>query len=251
MVVEILERRQLLSATANVVGGHVLTVQLDNSGETIIVQEASNGLADPSNDSVQVIESFSNGSNLFTFQGIKAIVVLGGSGNDSITAAIENVPVFIDGGSGSDTIAVVADVGNPATDTFGAGSVIMGGNDNDFIAVACLKNAKFNGGKREDSIIAGGVIDSAGSNSTNFGGIDILVDGGNGNDLLQSGFNSPLFGQLSALTDSTILGGNGSDTIVDAGNNNNVDGGNGTDTITVVNGDIVVSSNGHDLITQL
>jgi len=242
MVIEMLERRQLLSATANVVGDHVLVVQLDNSGENILVQE-------PFTDShsALVVESFPTGGNVYAFDGIKAIVILGGSGNDTINALIKDVPVFIDGGSGNDTIGVVADVFDPANDTFGAGSVIMGGNDDDTIVIGGLSNATVLGGNGNDSVIAGGFILSSGTETTTAGGNAVVIDGGNGSDSLQSG----VFQQLSALTDSSIMGGNGSDTIVDLGSTNTVDGGNGSDTITVVNGDVVVNSNGHDVVTRV
>src|SRR4051812_31033636 len=86
MVIETLERRQLLSATTSVVGDHVLVVQLDGSGQTVAILETANGSINTADDTVQVVESTPLGGNFFSFNGIKAIVVQGGGGDDTIAA---------------------------------------------------------------------------------------------------------------------------------------------------------------------
>jgi Ca2+-binding RTX toxin-like protein len=262
MMIEKLERRQLLSATASIAGNGVLVVQLDDAGDTVVVQETAAG-----GNTAAVIDA--NAGQIGAFTGVNAIVVLGGKGNDSITVQSQNVPLFINGGDGNDLIGVqinpVDIVSGDGVNTpfaygvfnptyTGAGSVVLGGNGDDTLIVSGLSNSTVLGGNGNDSIIAGGTIvtflNSQFQSETDIGGgSQMLIDGDNGDDVVQSGFQQA----IAALTDSTLLGGNGSDTIIDSLSNgtNTVDGGNGVDSITVVNGDIVVSSNGHDTVTTI
>jgi len=242
MVIEKLECRQLLSTTAGMDVHGVVVVQLDNSGGNVVIDEFAHFSPLTSND-VQVADPTLPGGIAF-FTGATGIKVLGGAGSDSIIINhVENVPVTISAGDGNDTVGVAADVFQPGVDTFASGSNIDGGNGSNLIVVGGVNNSVITAGNGNDTIIAGAF---ATTSTTTLGGENLTIRGGGGDDSIFSGFAGGLVG----LTDSTLDGGTGNDTITDTGSDNFINGGAGSDIITATISDFVVPAHG-DVITRI
>jgi len=234
MMIEKLEQRKLLSATLTQTGG-VLKVQLENTGGDVEIFESANNGA---GNTVKVID-VNNASFGTDFTGVNRISVLGGDGADTIVVQLQNVPVFVNGGAGDDQIAVFTDpedqtlngpVFNPSYT--GAGSIIFGGDGNDFIDVAGLSNSVVMGGGGADTVIASAITLQTVTETDISGGSHMLIAGDAGDDVITVGD-----GQFPGLSDSVILGGTGNDTITDLTNTitdgNIINGGPGADAITV------------------
>lgn len=217
MMIERLENRRLLSASATVVansdGSNTLVISMA-SADIIQVTEVASALtpasATPRNNVVNAM--FKNGSPIGPgyWTNIDHILIQGSSGNDAIQVSAQNVDVQIDGGAGDDVIMAT---GGPVTDYLGnvvgpqtASFNIDGGDGNDVIEV--------------------------------FNGLNDIIYGGNGNDTLLSADG----------TDQFLDGGNGADQLLVADNNSVVTGGNGADEIAVALTTYVLGSNGKDVV---
>lgn len=234
MMVESLERRQLLSAVAVFVPGtstlfiayssdvpsNTLTVtetatrDVNNNitGNTVTAFDDQGGIDVP-------IDDGSHPDGVYT--NVKHIVLIGANTNDNITYQGDDLGAAIFGNGGNDTIQVVDGTGQ---------STVSGGDGNDLIEVGGNSNTIISGGNGDDTVVL------FGSGSGEF------IDAGNGNDtVVNEGF----------LQNSTILGGNGNDTIINNGDMSNdlVDGGNGNDVLInngVITGGTYNGGNGND-----
>jgi Ca2+-binding RTX toxin-like protein len=204
-----------------------------------------------------------------------ADVIGGGRGNDQLFGDDGNDTIWgggnsdtIDGGKGTDDLRDGGQPGvtipggpNPGVDpsqqlgpqgTVEPGDdTLLGGDDADVISARDGTDVAHGGGDNDTIALAGttsapgaaafgddGVDDITGSG----GPVSVKVDGGPGNDKLQTAANS------------TILGGTGDDTIrnVSGSGKDTIDGGSGNDTVESGNGDdTVIGGSGNDVLGNL
>ncbi|HZL34441.1 MAG TPA: hypothetical protein VFC78_03965 [Tepidisphaeraceae bacterium] len=237
MMIESLETRRMLSATATVVQGcdgtNTLVVNM-TSADAIQVTEVASELVvgNPTPQSNVVTAGFFKtgaaiGPGVWT--NISHIVIQGSSGNDAIMVSAQNVDVNVEGGAGDDVIlatggAITDSLGNyvaPQTASFN----IDGGDGNDVIEVINGLNDVIYGGNGNDTLFSAS-------------GTDQFIDGGNGADQI-----------LVGDTDSLVTGGNGKDVIavlpVASGDPSYILPSNGKDTIDIV------STNSDPVVTQI
>jgi Ca2+-binding RTX toxin-like protein len=207
--------------------------------------------------------------------GIEAVVINGGSGNDTVTITdIDQVGALVmtvNGGSGGDTISASgASIGNVRLGINGqlgddtlTGSAdadtITGGDGNDDIAGENGDDTL--SGNAGADLISGGegndVVDGNEGNDTALGdagndsllgsfGNDMLT-GDIGNDTIDGGFGDDLLNGMSG--NDSLLGSFGNDRIAGGSGNDTVNGGNDNDTIQGHSGsDLIDGSHGDDLI---
>ncbi|MBX7105225.1 MAG: beta-propeller fold lactonase family protein [Gemmataceae bacterium] len=170
------------------------------------------------------------GSVTQSFTGVKAIVAIGGEGNDSITITGATVPVRLFGDAGNDILTMT-----------GSGSTTLSGGDGNDTLTAGTGNSTISGGIGDDLIGGGSAADTvtggAGNDTiTGNAGADVL-DGGDANDTLNGGAGS-----------DTVRGGDGNDTIIGGADPDNLDGGAGNDTVTAGHADIrAAGGEGNDM----
>ncbi len=186
----------------------------------------------------------------FNSEEARRLVIEGGAGDDTIIAS-ENVdvPMYILGGRGSDTI-----VGGFGDD------YIRGGKGNDVISARGGRNELFGddghdtitGGSGRDYIDGGkgnDILKGAGGNDIIYGGPgDDNIDGGAGDDFINAGSGNDtveggagrdvIFGGRG---DDKLSGGAGNDVIVGGWGRDTVDGGAGNDKIRVAEGGSVAA----------
>jgi Ca2+-binding RTX toxin-like protein len=188
-----------------------------------------------------------------TTPGSYQVYGLGGDDNISVTIArgstALDLPDFLDGGDGNDTIT-----GAATNDTLagGAGQDLLRGGDGDDLIYGDATDAN------ED-----GIVDPAGIDGEV--GSDDILDGGNGNDTMHGGGGNDTL--LGGNGNDTLLGGYGADTLVGsrgndilrggAGNdfldggldNNDLDGGDGDDQLSASSGtDTLRGGAGRDIL---
>lgn len=194
----------------------------------------------------QVVNTAGAGDSIIGGDGNDSI--LGQQGDDTIEGSAGDDTIFggdgndaisdfagsdsIDGGAGQDTISV-----------FGGDSVnvIAGGADNDTITVFNSAGSQntIDGGTGDDTIQTGDSQDSIlggeGADTINAGGGDDTIEGGAGDDVIEG-----------AGGDDSILGDEGADSISDFAGFNTVSGGDGDDTINLFGNDSQLVDGGAD-----
>ena len=207
--------------------------------------------------------------------GIEAVVINGGSGNDTVTitdidqvgalvltvnggsgadiitatgASLGNVRLAINGGLGDDTLTGSADADTISGDE--GNDVISGESGNDTLS-GNVGNDSISGGDGND------FIDGNDGNDTAMGdagddsllgsfGDDMLV-GDVGDDTLDGGFGDDLLNGMSG--NDSLLGSFGDDRIAAGSGDDTINGGNDNDTIQGHSGaDLIDGSHGDDVI---
>jgi Ca2+-binding RTX toxin-like protein len=216
-MIESLESRRLLSASAFVDGSGTLMVHGDDSGDMIYVNQLPDGsvgvsiytAADPVNPVVNGV-----------FANAKAVKIFGGAGNDQISFSGQTVATSIDGGSGNDNISVF--------DQGALGSSVQGGSGNDVILV---DNSHFD---ENFNLVAGTALTSVDGGSGDdaiqvLDGSKAVVTAGSGND------NILVAGTDGQMAFATVSGGSGDDGLVAINANVIYDGGSGNDSLIALN----------------
>jgi serralysin len=219
-------------STPGAVGSTPLAFQ---AGSTLLI----NGT--PGNDSITINRagaryivsrggSSPQGPQTFSISAIKSIQVDLGDGDDSFIASADVQAVYVNGGSGNDTIS-----GGDGNDTLtGASGLdsIYGGGGND----------RINGGTRNDTIAGGDGNDRLYGDDGNdkmYGqaGVDRLFGEG-GNDFLSGGSsNDKLYGgdgddYIQGDGQNDLINGEaGNDTVLGGDGNDQITGGSGTDSL--------------------
>lgn len=251
-------------------GGDTLRVGGKSTDDTFTVTQSGAGELIVSQGTASISVA---GSGLEA--GIEAVVINGGSGNDTITITdIDRVGALVltvNGGSGGDTISATGASlgnlrlginGNLGDDTLTGSAdadTITGGDGSDIISGEA-GNDTLSGDAGTDSISGGDgndVIDGNDGNDTALGdagddsllgsfGSDMLV-GGVGNDTIDGGFGDDLLNGMSG--NDSLLGNFGNDRIAAGSGDDTVSGGNDNDTIQGHSGaDLIDGSHGDDLI---
>lgn len=146
------------------------------------------------------------------------VQIIGGAGNDALTATRGDDTLI--GGLGNDTLEGGA--GNDTLDG-GAGNDVLRGGDGDDTLIGGLGNDTLEGGAGNDILDGGDGIDILRGGD----GDDTLL-GGAGNDTLEGGTgNDTLDGGEG---DDTLRGGAGDDALTGGAGNDIIDGGDGQDT---------------------
>ena len=174
-VVEDLEQRRMMSSSPVSLGrGGVLNVQGTRRADVITVApDAQQGMVDV-NVNGRVFK--------FSEARISKLSIKAGAGNDKVVVSHAiNIPAYIDGGSGNDTI-----------DGGGGNETLIGGSGNDLIEGG-PRNNYIDGAAGNDTLIGGAgndtLVAGSGSDFLNGGGGNNVERGGPGNDVLQG--NSP------------------------------------------------------------
>ena len=207
--------------------------------------------------------------------GIEAVVINGGSGNDTITITdIDRVGALVltvNGGSGGDTVSasgaslgnlrlgINGDLGDDTLTGSADADTINGGDGSDIISGE-TGNDTLSGDEGNDSISGGegnDLVDGNDGNDTALGdagddsllgsfGSDMLI-GGVGNDTIDGGFGNDLLNGMSG--NDSLLGNFGNDRIAAGSGDDTVNGGNDNDTIQGHSGaDLIDGSHGDDSI---
>lgn len=207
--------------------------------------------------------------------GIEAVVINGGSGNDTITITdIDRVGALVltvNGGSGGDIISasgaslgnlrlgINGDLGDDTLTGSADADTINGGDGSDIISGE-TGNDTLSGDEGNDSISGGegnDLVDGNDGNDTALGdagddsllgsfGSDMLI-GGVGNDTIDGGFGNDLLNGMSG--NDSLLGNFGNDRIAAGSGDDTVNGGNDNDTIQGHSGaDLIDGSHGDDSI---
>ncbi|MEZ0268094.1 MAG: calcium-binding protein [Phycisphaerae bacterium] len=226
--IELLERRQLLSASVS--PGGTLSVIGTDAGDHVV-------LSADSTDSTQVVV-FINGNRTFFSGGIvrRAYVALG-AGNDlfiidaSFTVGRAAVPREIHGGAGDDSLG-----GSRLND------IIFGEDGNDTLS-----------GRPGDDSLYGGAGNDIMSGGT---GADFMdgeagndfVEGSDGNDTCHGGDGDDY--SCGVNGDDQVYGDGGSDSITGCNGNDTVDGGDGNDVVEGLFGsDVLHGGAGNDILS--
>ncbi|MEM6940019.1 MAG: Hint domain-containing protein [Pseudomonadota bacterium] len=234
------------SGTSTVLGDDGVRINLES-------QTVSGGEA--ADDTISGFEHATGSGSDDTILGSAGDNVLSGSaGNDSIYGGAGRD--FLDGGTGQDTL-VISD-----NDT------AMGGEGDDTITTdAWAVNSRAFGGDGNDSMIGingwnqvffgeGGDDTLSGGQEAGTGDVTYLY-GGDGNDLVSSGFTNATTGQMAKagdhLTgdagDDTLLGGAARDVLSGGADQDSIDGAQGNDTIDGGSGDDTITGGiGDDVI---
>lgn len=191
--IESLEVRELLTATIayNSVTHEVL-VTGTASADAVTVSAASGTTTKVSAVTLgQAVEQ------TFVNSDVSRIIFNGDAGDDSLLD-MTALPIDMNGGDGSDTLAVSADTNFVLTDTLLTGQ----GND----TLAGIETVSITGGISANTINASGAS------------IKLIAFGGGGNDVI-----------TGSLVNDEIDGGDGADTLNGSGGNDTVTGGSGND----------------------
>ena len=231
------------SITIGAVGG-VLTVA--SGGSTLYINGnlqdvIVDGLA--GNDTITVTDISSVG---FT-----QLIVRGGDGNDTLTAAganIGNVRLLLSGDAGNDTLT--GSNGNDTLDGGAGNDAANGGAGNDTVRGG-IGNDQLGGGAGNDFIDGGDGNDfatgEAGNDSILGGNGNDSLKGADGNDTLNGGAGNDNLNGMAG--DDSVLGGTGKDVLVGGAGNDTLDGGRNNDTISGNSGnDKIRGDHGNDLI---
>lgn len=159
---------------------------------------------------------------------VRAVLVYGNGGADTIDATGISIPIAVDGGKGNDTL--LGGKGNDTLKGGAAGDSIMGNDGNDVI-VGGYGNDTLQGNKGSRDLVdygeRGGAVTAvightgngeAGEND-NIATTFEIARGGAGNDTLGT----------STSNSVTLIGGAGDDTLTGQAGNDALDGGPGTD----------------------
>jgi Ca2+-binding RTX toxin-like protein len=207
--------------------------------------------------------------------GIEAVVINGGSGNDTVTITdvdqVGALVLTVNGGSGSDTItATGASLGNVRlaingglgddTLTGSADADTISGDDGNDIIAGEAGDDTLSGNVGADAISGGDGNDVVGGDDGNdtalgdagddslmgsFG--DDMLTGGIGNDTIDGGFGNDMLNGMSG--NDSLLGNFGNDRIAAGSGDDTINGGNDNDTIQGHGGaDLIDGSHGDDSI---
>jgi hypothetical protein len=236
VAVESLEVRRLLSAALNSGGALIVTGDPVNAN-TISVGISQDGTSVDVAENNEAVQSFQVSQ-------VKRVVIIGGSGNDTLTIDQTNsaftIPTRIFGGAGDDSIVGGGGKeflsGGSGDDTIIAGSgttIVDGGGGNDSVT----------GGVGDDSIYGGKGADTLAS-----GGGNDYFDGGKGKDVITAGGGSDtLFG---AQGHNDLSGGSGSAFFIAGGGHNHINCGSGSDTVNGAGANDQVTDNSGGAVTN-
>ena len=251
-------------------GGDTLTVGGKSTDDTFTVSQSA---------ASELIVSQGTGSitiaGMGLEAGIEAVVINGGSGNDTVTiTSVDQVGALVltvNGGSGGDTISasgaslgnvrlgINGELGDDTLTGSADADTITGGDGNDVISGEA-GNDTLRGDADNDSISGGDgndFIDGNDGNDTASGdagndslmgsfGNDMLI-GDVGDDTLDGGFGDDLLNGMSG--DDSLLGSFGNDRIAAGSGDDIVRGGNDNDTIQGHSGsDLIDGGHGDDSI---
>lgn len=258
----------------------VVTLQDDGStnGMTRLAASVSNPAVTFSNPGASLIVDAGLGNDSITLDpidsGFAALVsVMGGDGDDFVSATNANFAATLEGANGNDTL-----IGGSLADLFRGGSnndSIVGGDGNDSI-IAGIGNDTLQGGNGNDVLNGGNGDDvlfgGLGNDTlTAGGGLDTVAETGDvnftltpttltgmGTDTLLSIENALLTGgasgnviDVSAFTGPATLNGEaGPDSIIGSAQADRINGQAGHDTILSGAGnDVIVAGEGHDSVS--
>jgi Ca2+-binding RTX toxin-like protein len=226
IVVEMLERRRLMTLSVEQVGGTVeitgsssadyVSVSLDGSGSIKIYDGTSSnyGAYDPNQVTlIKVLAGDGADTVLVNPSVSEAMLIYGDSGNDDLHGAGQSDTVY--GGNGSDGI----DVGSSADLVYGGegGDTVNGGDFGDTIW-GDLGSDVLSGGNGDDLIYGGADADTLNGNDDSdslYGeGGDDVITGGAHRDTMYGGDGNDTF-HAADLWDETIFGGAGTDSATD------------------------------------
>ena len=224
--------------------GNALTVAV--GGSTLIVSgNLQNVIVDglAGNDTITVGD--------VSTVGFLQLIVRGGDGNDTLTAAGANigaVRLSLNGDLGNDTL-----IGSNGNDTLNGGAgndAASGGAGNDTI-FGGLGNDQLGGGAGNDFIDGGDGNDfvngEAGNDSILGGNGGDTLKGADGADTLNGGAGNDNLNGMAG--DDSVLGGVGKDTLAGGAGNDTLDGGRNDDTISGNSGDDKIrGDHGNDFI---
>lgn len=251
-------------------GGDTLSVGGKSTDDTFTVSQsaASELIVSQGTSSISV-------AGMGLEAGIEAVVINGGSGNDTVTiTSVDQVGALIltvNGGSGGDTISAAGaslgnvrlgingELGNDTLTGSADADTITGGDGNDVISGEA-GNDTLSGNADNDSISGGDgndFIDGNDGNDTALGdaGDDSIMGGfGNdmltgdiGNDTIDGGFGDDMLNGMSG--NDSLLGSFGNDRIAAGSGDDIVRGGNDNDTIQGHSGaDLIDGGHGEDSI---
>ena len=230
---------------ANLIDLTGITSAVFNNAALSIVAHGGNG-ADTLLGSDSLADSLDggHGADSIVGNGLND-TLLGNDGNDTIT-----------GGDGDDSID--AGDGQDSVDGGNGNDTLIAGDGQDSVT-GSAGNDSISGGDGVDTLLGGDGIDllngEAGNDSLDGQNGDDLIFGGSGNDTLLGGsgadsvdgqggndlvFAEAVTGQVAAISNDTLLGGNGNDTLNGAAGNDVINGQAGDD--------LVVGNDGNDSI---
>ena len=194
------------------VASNMLTITGSDEGDTIGVTESGDTLRVRRNGTLETFDA----------DGVDAIQILGGDGNDVIDFTGIDIDTYVDAGAGNDYVT-----GGAGDDTISGGAgkdTLYGGDGND----------RINGDGTADHLYGQGGDDRLYGGAANDlldggGGVDHLYGGDNNDTLLGGGSNDKLYGQA------------GNDLLQGQAGNDLMNGGSGTDSAVKDAGDTVVS----------
>jgi len=190
-------------------------------------------------------------------------IITGSNSSDYISNSGTNVTINALGGNDSvrnegDSAVIDMGTGNDSIENFSSYASINGGEGRDYLGnnyYSERTNVTMLGGEGDDTINGEGAPNSlldggAGNDSIGNGGENVTINGGAGNDSIDNNGNAAIIDAGAGndfigngyASDSSILGGDGKDTIsFDGyeGNNNFADGGAGDDYIYSENEDVI------------
>lgn len=251
-------------------GGDTLSVGGKSTDDTFTVSQsaASELVVSQGTSSISV-------ASMGLEAGIEAVVINGGSGNDTVTITdIDQVGALIltvNGGSGGDTITasgaslgnvrlgINGELGNDTLTGSADADTITGGDGDDVISGEA-GNDTLSGNADNDSISGGDgndVIDGNDGNDTALGDAgddsimgsfgDDMLTGDVGNDTIDGGFGDDMLNGMSG--NDSLLGSFGNDRIAAGSGDDIVRGGNDNDTIQGHSGaDLIDGGHGEDSI---
>ena len=183
--------------------------------------------------------------------GFLQLIVRGGDGNDTLTAAGTNigaVRLSLSGDLGNDTL-----IGSNGADTLdgGAGNDAANGGDGNDTIFGGLGNDQIGGGLGNDFIDGGDGNDfvngDAGNDSILGGNGSDTLKGADGADTLNGGAGNDNLNGMAG--DDSVLGGVGKDTLAGGAGNDTLDGGRNDDVISGNSGDDKIrGDHGNDFI---
>ena len=256
---ESLENRQLLSATASLVGGEIQIRGTNANDVTEVTSEKGIVRVNTFNGTEHVTASFARGR-------VTGIAFWGYRGNDNFTNAT-NIPLrayghdgddVLVGGSGNDVLyggrgldTITGSEGNDWVDGQDGNDFLMGGTGNDTV-IGGNGNDQLFGEEGHDRLYGGWGNDRLMGDEGNdrlygYAGIDELF-GGNGADFLygESG-NDTLYGGTG---NDVVRGGSGHDTLAGESGNDWLHGESGNDRIYGgIGADVLIGGDGNDTLS--